>query len=191
MSFYLFFDFETTGIGDIRNQRAIQLAWIVSDCNFNILSQNSYYIKGNKEINTNFHKNLTIEFIEKNGYELEFVLTEFDKDITSIFSNNGYFIAHNISFDSHILFNEIRACDYVSSISENDFNDKSICTMKKTVNICKLPSKSGGWKYPKLIELYRFLYGHEPDGVLHEASMDTNVLYNCYKRLTENGFWEN
>ena len=33
---YLIFDFETTGIGDFSKQRAIQLAWIMTDINFNI-----------------------------------------------------------------------------------------------------------------------------------------------------------
>ena len=32
---YLFFDFETSGIGNFKKQKAIQLAWVIADHNFN------------------------------------------------------------------------------------------------------------------------------------------------------------
>ena len=36
---YLFFDFETSGIGDFKKQKAIQLAWVIADHNFNKISE--------------------------------------------------------------------------------------------------------------------------------------------------------
>ena len=72
-----------------------------------ILYEKSYYIKGVDEINTNFHKNLTVKFIEENGYDAEYVFKEFVNDILQIKCNNGHFVAHNFSFDSKILYNEI------------------------------------------------------------------------------------
>ena len=36
---YLFFDFETSGIGNFKKQKAIQLAWVIADHNFNKMSE--------------------------------------------------------------------------------------------------------------------------------------------------------
>ena len=66
---YIFFDFETTGIGEFSKQQAIQLCWIVTGNDLNILQTESYYIKGNTELNMNFHKHLTLDILEKEGKE--------------------------------------------------------------------------------------------------------------------------
>ena len=42
--YYLLFDFETTGIGPLKTQRAIQLAWSVLDSNFKIIENKSFFI---------------------------------------------------------------------------------------------------------------------------------------------------
>ena len=105
---HVFFDFETTGIGKFTEQQAIQLCWIVTDLNCKILHTYSYYIKGNTELNTDFHKHLTLDILEKKGKDLKFVISEFLIDILKI--ETGKLVAHNISFDLRILDNEIKRC---------------------------------------------------------------------------------
>ena len=39
---YLIFDFETDGLGNFKTQRAIQLAWIIADENYNIIERKQY-----------------------------------------------------------------------------------------------------------------------------------------------------
>ena len=73
----LIFDFETDGIGDFRTQRAIQLAWIITDSKYNILDEKVYFIKDVKEINTDFHKHISLKLINKLGLELKTVIIFF------------------------------------------------------------------------------------------------------------------
>ena len=62
-------------------------------------------------------------------------------------------------------------------------SSKLFCTMKSTTNLCKIKTHAGSNKYPKLIELYKFLHNKDPELILHEASNDVEVLYRCFKIL--------
>ena len=182
---YLIFDFETTGIGDFSKQRAIQLAWIMTDINFNILDEKVYYIKGIEKINTNFHKNITIDLLEKSGLHLKYVIIYFLNKIHEIFNNNGKIISHNISFDVNILNNEMRNL----GMNYLDLSKYTYCTKKNTVNLCKILMKNKNYfKYQKLSELYYFLFKKKPVLELHDAMNDTKILYECCKELKKLSF---
>lgn len=179
---HVFFDFETTGIGKFTQQRAIQLCWIVTDLDCKILHTYSYYIKGNTELNTEFHKHLTLDLLEKEGRELKWVISRFLTNIKQI--TTGKLVAHNISFDLRILDNEIKRCaiDFDIYSLEKIF----FCTMKRSTNLTKIKrSHAGGYKYPKLCELYEYFYGKQPELQLHDAKNDTIVLVDCYRKLME------
>ena len=176
----LIFDFETDGIGDFRTQRAIQLAWIITDSEYNILDEKVYFIKGVKKINTDFHKHITVELLNKKGLDLENVIIFFLDKIHKIINNKGKIIAHNASFDVNILKNEIKHLGF----PQIDLSNYIYCTKKNTVNLCKLPIKGKHYyKFPKLIELYFHLFGKNPDIRLHDALNDTKILYECCKEL--------
>ena len=101
---YLFFDFETSGIGDFKKQKAIQLAWVVVDSNFNKYSDIlSFYFNDVKDINTGFHKNLTVQKIKKICVSPKYILNNFLKDCTEVIKSNGLIVAHNVNFDFTIL----------------------------------------------------------------------------------------
>ena len=112
-----------------------------------------------------------------------------------VFSNNGQLIAHNISFDFQILKNECilnqikihHFKHFTHSFEIGDFKNILYCTMKNTVNLCDIPRTHGsGNKYPRLSELYTFLYKKEPDLKLHEASNDVEILRKCCQKLFNN-----
>ena len=179
---YIFFDFETTGIGQFTKQRAIQLCWIVTDNDLNITRTQSHYIKGNKELNTDFHKHLTLDILEEKGKELQWVLEQFVNDIKNL--GDGKLVAHNISFDARILDNELKNCEIPFDIYS--IKNKFFCTMKNSTHLTKIKrSHAGGYKYPKLVELYVFFYSKEPSLQLHDAENDTIVLLDCYKKLVK------
>lgn len=181
---YLFFDYETSGIGDFKKQKAIQLAWLLCDENFNKLGNiYSFYFDDVKKINTKFHKNLTVNNIKKIAVPSKFILDNFLNDCNIIMRNNGLIIAHNISFDYRILKNEceIQKIDYHFDIMKNHL----FCTMKSTTKLCNIKSHGGQNKYPKLIELYQFLHNEIPELELHEASNDVEVLYRCFAKLSK------
>ena len=181
---YLLFDFETSGIGPFEKQKAIQLAWVVCDNSMNKLSNiMSFYFNDVKKINTDFHKNLTVSKINKIGVSPQYILNNFLNDADDVLKNNGLIIAHNISFDYKILQNECTAnkLNYDFDI----MSSKLFCTMKSTTNLCKIKTHAGNNKYPKLIELYKFLHNKDPELILHEASNDVEVLYRCFKTLVK------
>ena len=103
---YLLFDFETSGIGDFKRQKALQLAWQLCDSEMQTLETHSYYFNDISEWNTDFHKDITSEFMKKNSKDPKLILNLFLTHCCIIFSNEGQLIAHNISFDFQILKNE-------------------------------------------------------------------------------------
>jgi DNA polymerase III alpha subunit (gram-positive type) len=180
---YLFFDFETSGIGNFKKQKAIQLAWVIADHNFNKMSEPfSFYFNDITRINTEFHKNLTVNKIKKIGVEPNYILNHFLKDCLEIIKCKGLIIAHNVDFDFQILKNE---CEKQNIIFPFDIMQSHLlCTMKATTKLCKLKSHNGFNKYPRLIELYQFLHNNIPELQLHEASNDVEVLYRCFSTLS-------
>jgi len=61
---------------------------------------------------------------------------------------------------------------------------ETTCTMKQTTQLCKLPGTyEGSFKYPKLIELYAFVFKKEPNLTMHDALNDCIVTEECYKYL--------
>jgi DNA polymerase III epsilon subunit-like protein len=72
-------------------------------------------------------------------------------------------------------------------ISEFDLEIKNSLiihdTMLESTDIVKI-KRYRGYKYPKLIELYKFLFNKEFDNQ-HNAIDDVNATFECYKKLCE------
>ena len=62
---------------------------------------------------------------------------------------------------------------------------KSICTMKATVDFCKIPDNYG-YKYPKLQELHKKLFGY-PFEDAHNAMTDIIATKKCFFELKRRG----
>ena len=154
---YLVFDFETTGISDnlnpIHTQRAIQLAWQELDTNTSPIASKSYYISGNPHINTNFHTNLSVEFLDTHGSDVKSVLAEFMNDLKTVAEHSGVLVAHNIDFDFTVLTNELNYTDlqqdqqYQQLLGYFSHPENKYCTMKRSVDFCKLPKHSNSVSY--------------------------------------------
>lgn len=180
---YIIFDFETSGLGNFKTQKAIQLAWTIVNHDYQQTSAPfSFYFNDVSKINTDFHTNLTVNKIKKLGVDPTFILNHFLKDCSEVIKNNGLIIAHNIDFDFNILKNECfkQKIDFPFDIMQSHL----FCTMKTTTKLCKIKTHAGLNKYPKLIELYKFLHNTIPQLKLHEASNDVEVLYRCFKTLS-------
>jgi len=92
--------------------------------------------------------------------------------------------AHNIAFDLPVLQAECRrhklAMDAIDS-------QRRICTMMSTIALCKITREGKrGFKFPKLEELYRFLFAEEPNQV-HQAEDDVRLLRLCFFELVKRG----
>lgn len=183
----LFFDTETTGVPkdyrasytDVDNwPRVIQLAWILSDVEGNVITQQCdlIYPNGWTMPTEKFwiDNGYSQEKSEANGIPIEAALHDF---------YNAKLMAdvlccHNLSFDHRIVWAE-----FIRAGREPRSGMHKICTMQKSTSYCKLPSPTNrGYKWPKLEELYQFLFNKNFDGA-HDAMADITATKECFFEL--------
>lgn len=181
-AYYLFFDVETTGIPinwkasytETENwPRIIQIAWMLIDEFEQVIEINSEIIKPtNFVIPTSSIKihGITTEQAMKVGKDLDSVLTSFKKSMELA----TLVVAHNISFDINVV-----GAEFYRLYKHNPLTEiKSFCTMESSLNICKIRN-GGGYKYPKLQELYSFLFNQNYHQT-HDALSDTIATSKCF-----------
>ena len=182
---YLVFDVETTGlpknwkapISKLSNwPRIVQIGWYSYDKQENLLESKSYIIKPNgfsiPEASKKIH-GISTNFAEKNGYEIELVLSRF----TELVKKTNYLIAHNLDFDEKVVRSELLRAD----ISDHFDGKIRMCTKEIGTNICKIPGKYG-YKWPTLSELYNHLFDDNLKGS-HDASNDAKAAADCFFEL--------
>lgn len=98
-------------------------------------------------------------------------------------------IAHNISFDWRLL------TILATRLGEAAMEDlkrldqiPKVCTMRTTAKLCQLPFPSGrsGYKWPRLEELYYYLFQEKLEGA-HDALVDVNATIRCHTELIKRG----
>lgn len=184
---YIIFDTETTGI--IKNLHAhpscsqayphiVQLAW-------RLYYKNKCYDRNRvirpdgfdiPEESVKFH-GIRTETARAIGVPIEKVLQEFYEDVKKV----DVLVAHNAEFDSRIIASEC----YRKGIPDFLRRKSIICTMKSTTSMCKLPGMYG-FKYPRLEELYIYLFKKKPKGKLHDASVDVDITDRCWTKIKNN-----
>ena len=178
--FYVFFDFETNGCGDLKSQRAIELAWVITNRSCDILTEKSYYFSNIANINAGFHGEKVVESVKNSPHDNKEIMKEFIQDLHLANSNNGALVAHNIAFDLNQLYKE---CD-IYNISYNIENMDIICTMKQSKTFCNIEhtTRCGHTyiKFPKLSELYVKCFDLFPSLSLHKAIHDVKIMVECF-----------
>jgi DNA polymerase-3 subunit alpha len=61
--------------------------------------------------------------------------------------------------------------------------------MKETINYCAIQNYDGRYKFPKLTELYKKLFGYDIEQK-HNAESDTLLTAKCFKELLDKGIIE-
>lgn len=186
---FLFFDTETTGIpakynapsSDLNNwPRLVQIAWVVADENGKILrGPYSQIIKPSNFIipqDASQIHGISQSLAMEQGESLADVLSHFSSDVLKC----SRLIGHNISFDIHIVSAEFLRIGK-SDISKHIESLPSFCTMRNSVDFCKIPGNFG-YKYPKLSELYAKLFGEDFKNA-HDACADILATLKCYYEL--------
>lgn len=186
---YLFFDTETTGIprdynapaSNSRNwPRLVQLSWITTDEDCNILSQNDFIIYPEGfTIPSDAAKlhGITTAIAKEKGKPLEEVLEKFMED----FKAAKTIVGHNIAFDKKIVGAEL------IRLGQKDIMDskKSLCTMEAGTDYCKIRGYYG-YKWPKLQELHKKLFGCEFEDA-HNSMSDVTATLKCFKEMRKRG----
>lgn len=162
--------------------RVISLAWILTDENGEVLNRQHHIIKPDGwEIPTE-------EFWIENGFSQE--KSEADgvpiKDVLTLLMADkmeaDVLIAHNLSFDHRVIWAE-----FIRSGFQPRSGMNKICTMQKSTTLCRIPGKNGkGLKWPKLIELYTFLFGVGFEGA-HDAMADITATKDCFFEMLRLG----
>jgi DNA polymerase III epsilon subunit-like protein len=181
----LFFDTETTGVplnynapsSDTQNwPRLVQLAWILTDENGNRILTGNLIVKPdgfNIPADASKVHGISTERAKEEGVPLAEVIERFKSDLNMA----TYIVGHNIEFDKKIVGAEM------IRLGMKDIMDskKSYCTMQSSIDFCKIPGKYG-YKYPKLQELYKKLFGIEFDNA-HNAMSDIEATEKCFWEL--------
>lgn len=177
----IFFDTETTGLwlknkpmGHADQPRIVQIAALLTDdVGVEVMSLNvTVYQEFVPEKAASIHGKTT-EFVHAYGINEGTALTVFEEMLASA----DEVIAHNGEYDQQVVMNAITLIDGANS--KNPFEDKkAFCTMRATTPLCKLPG-SRGYKWPKLVEAYEYLFGETFDGA-HDALADVRACKDVY-----------
>lgn len=185
---FLVFDIETTGLPQDRDGRPedfnnwpyiVQLAWLLFDEDGKVIEEKTYILKQTERIpyeSIRIH-GITDKMAEERGIDPQTVYSEF----TDAMKRTKYLVAHNMDFDLPILKCELLR----NNLGKLLPHKKTICTMKRGTRFCKLPRYSGGYKYPKLEELFKeCFYSNYPYFSIvrenHEANIDAIITAKCF-----------
>ena len=180
---YLFFDTETVGLpkdyeapsSDTANwPRMVQLSWILTDNSGTVISTNDCIIRPDGFVIPDeaaaIH-GITTERALSEGLPLDSVLMLFSNALDSA----EYIVGHNISFDIHVV-----GAEMIRRGGEDRLTPmKAYCTMLAGTDYCKLPGNYGHYKWPKLQELHKILFGTEFDGA-HNSAADVEATCKCF-----------
>lgn len=185
----IFIDTETTGLPntfdyqslDINEfPRIVQVSWIIANSENDVIAKKNFIVKPNgftiPTSSTQIH-GITNELANNSGVDIVTVVNELIKDICI----SDLIVGHNIEFDVNVINAEVVRL----GINFNIFDKPMFCTMVETVNVCKIPGYNG-FKYPKLQELYYYLFGNNFSGE-HSSEADVTATMSCYFELEKRG----
>lgn len=190
----LFFDTETTGVPlnykapvtDLNNwPRLVQLGYITYETDgievFKSFEQEYVVRPDGFEISEQVSKihGVTQEKALTTGEDIKEVLYHF----RNLVEWSDLIVGHNLNFDLNVV-----GAEYLRLMQTNPFDGKKVFdTMLNSTNLCKLPGVRGSYKWPKLQELYQFLF-HEPLAQTHTALDDIQNTAKCYFEMKRLGY---
>ena len=160
--------------------RILQISWVISDSEGEILKRRKYYVRpeGFKPLFKALNPYaIPEEILNKEGVGIKEALEEFSRDISTV----DVVVGHNIQFDKSVIQAELTR----AALPDAFEGKRCYCTMIGAKTLLKIVGKHG-FKYPKLNELYRFLFHEDFEGA-HDASNDVDATIKCFFRLAKPG----
>jgi len=99
-------------------------------------------------------------------------------------------VCHNFDFDSGLMQALAHRVEQSHNVEYEDWlkvrlkGSSFYCTMKSSTELCKLPGRYGFYKWPKLQELHKFLFGEEFEDA-HDALADVRATRRCYYEMVK------
>lgn len=197
------FDTETTGLpkmslsktpqieDSLKYPHIVQFSYVVFDTSNNTIIKIYDKVIGipadieiSKESIALHH--ITREIIDAQGIQIEEALLEFLTD----FAEADMVVGHNIQFDNNMVIMELRRNIHIFEeelIAHYQTSDKFYCTMKNSIELCAIKvcyknSTKTYNKFPKLVELYAFLFRQTPTK-LHNSLNDVIICLRCFCKI--------
>ena len=188
--YFLFFDTETTGLpkdfnapaaADDNWPRLVQLSWIVTTSDGQTVSTEDHIIRPEgfsiPRKAARIH-GITTKVALSRGEPLKEVLEKFAKDCRRC----CLCVGHNVQFDKKVAGSEFLRAGMRDSIVFLPAAD----TMKSSVFWCRIPKRSGKYKWPRLQELHKKLFGKKFDDA-HNSLCDVQATERCFWELKRHG----
>lgn len=185
----LIFDTETSGLpasyrasfSDINAwPRIVEIAWIIIDSELKPVSSSQFIVRPDDfeiSVGASSVHGITTEKAKTEGSPLRYVLSCLAEDLSEV----DLLVAHNMDFDFPVI-----NCEYIRSRVASSLDSKRrYCTMKSTTDLCNIPGNYGP-KWPKLEELYKFLFS-STFSEAHRAMHDVKATTECYLELKRRG----
>ena len=179
-----FFDTETTWTNPIRN-RIIQfwgIFWEFNTETFEFLEEKrvNQLICVDEKIP---EEAVAVHWLRNEDLENYWYIDEYLQGFVDLINDADYVIGHNVYFDAEMISAECR----LNGIIFNPEMIKRIDTMRPSTELVN----GRGGKWPKLIELYRFLFWKEFENA-HDAMADIDATKDCFVELCKKyKFYEN
>lgn len=184
-----FFDTETTGVPknykapatDLENwPRIIQLAFSMYQENGELFKSFKFLIVPDGWVVPNekfwIDNGFSTEKCLQGGVPIIMALN----DLIECINLSTLLVAHNMDFDLPVTAAEMLRAGVSAKYKPNKF-----CTMKATTDICRIPGQYG-FKWPKLQELYFFLF-KEDFTAGHDAGSDVDACAKCFFEMKKRG----
>lgn len=157
--------------------RMAHLSWIILDDKLKPVDNQDYIIEPEGySLSPEICKHIRIDEddINAKSVPLEGALEAFAKALDEA----DFIFAHNLRFNENVL-----AAEYLrKSINHQLFRKERHCLMQESTFYCKLPSKTGGYKWPTLSELHAIIFSkaYSPP---NNARADVIAATRCFKAL--------
>jgi len=185
----LIFDTETSGLptsfrascSDVHTwPRIVEIAWVILDSSLRPVTSSQFIVcPDGFEISAGASSvhGITTAQARAEGSPLRYVMACLAEDLSEV----DLLVAHNIDFDFPVV-----NCEFLrSNVSSSLGTKQRYCTMKSTTDLCNIPGNYGP-KWPKLEELYRFLFDRTFSEA-HRAMHDVQATTECYLELHRRG----
>lgn len=178
---YLILDTETTGVTP--TDRVVSISWALYDESATrlLLSHDIIYPDGfSIPREASAIHGISTEEARRKGIPIKDALDHLSRDISQ--HSPILFVGHNVNFDRPIVLNEYARLGTEAALAKLP----TYCTMKSTVEFCRIPRFNGGYKWPTLQELHRKLFG-VPHASAHDAQGDVVACARCFFELRQRG----
>lgn len=172
----LVFDTETTGLppkGPLDTGKwpfIVQLSFVEIETETEKLTEHDFLVRVEGEIPTTDIHGIT----KTRNTECGFTFPDVFGIFVQFLERADLVVGHNIEFDLNMV--RVECLRHGLPFPEPPVY---YCTMKSNKERCNILAPSGYVKYPKLLELYLFLFQEEPQN-LHNALTDVYACLRCF-----------